>query len=391
VRAYVIAQVLRANIVATVDAYLHPTSTAPMGADSDPSAVVDAWGKVWGVDALRVVDASILPDIPSVPANVTTIMVAERIATVQPDPPSGSQAQGKSMVESAADHPHLPIKTFVLVAVAAMLCVGFDAQAPTGRAAAQDAIPALASSGFGWQPFGADWRDPPAGLRGPIKSHPKYPYHGNNDGPGQVTARIGNDTDPILKPWAVLQMRESNEEVLSGKRGEGFMAQSSRYPGGVPGQLLYPAEPIYFIQKPTQVWMIWQRDHLVRRIYLTDKHSPNLKLSWFGESIGRYESGDTLVVDTIGLSTRNSYIDNWRTPHSEQLHVIERFKLSADRRSLEALVKVEDPEAFNEPLFMKQMWRKMANPMLETVCAENNVDFFNQNMFPIPQAEEPDF
>jgi choline dehydrogenase len=71
---------LRANIVSSVAAYLHPTSTVPMGADSDPSAVVDAWGKVRGVEALRVVDASILPDIPSVPTNVTTIMVAERIA-----------------------------------------------------------------------------------------------------------------------------------------------------------------------------------------------------------------------------------------------------------------------------------------------------------------------
>jgi choline dehydrogenase len=50
-----------------------------MGTDSDPTAVVDAWGKVRGVE-LRVVDASILPDIPSVPTNVTTIMVAERIA-----------------------------------------------------------------------------------------------------------------------------------------------------------------------------------------------------------------------------------------------------------------------------------------------------------------------
>jgi choline dehydrogenase len=73
-------EALRANIVATVDAYQHPTSTVPMGADSDPTAVVDAWGKVRGVEALRVVDASILPDIPSVPTNVTTIMVAERIA-----------------------------------------------------------------------------------------------------------------------------------------------------------------------------------------------------------------------------------------------------------------------------------------------------------------------
>jgi choline dehydrogenase len=73
-------RVLRANIVANVAAYLHPTSTVPMGADTDPTAVVDNWGKVRGVEALRVVDASILPDIPSVPTNVTTIMVAERIA-----------------------------------------------------------------------------------------------------------------------------------------------------------------------------------------------------------------------------------------------------------------------------------------------------------------------
>lgn len=71
---------LRANIVANIAAYQHPTSTVPMGTDSDPFAVVDAWGRVRGIDGLRVVDASIIPDIPSVPTNVTTIMVAERIA-----------------------------------------------------------------------------------------------------------------------------------------------------------------------------------------------------------------------------------------------------------------------------------------------------------------------
>jgi len=71
---------LRANIVANIAAYLHPTSTVPMGADSDATAVVNAWGKVRGVEGLRVVDASILPEIPSVATNATTIMVAERIA-----------------------------------------------------------------------------------------------------------------------------------------------------------------------------------------------------------------------------------------------------------------------------------------------------------------------
>jgi choline dehydrogenase len=73
-------EALRTNIHADVAAYLHPTSTVPMGADFDPTSVVDAWGRVRNVEGLRVVDASIIPDIPSVPTNVTTVMVAERIA-----------------------------------------------------------------------------------------------------------------------------------------------------------------------------------------------------------------------------------------------------------------------------------------------------------------------
>jgi len=40
---------------------------------------------------------------------------------------------------------------------------------------------------------------------------------------------------------------------------------------------------------------------MVRRIYMTDRHSESVKPSWFGESIGHYQGGDTLVVDTIGL------------------------------------------------------------------------------------------
>ena len=76
--------------------------------------------------------------------------------------------------------------------------------------------------------------------------------------------------------------------------------------------------------------MIWQRDHMVRRVFLTDKHSEHVTPSWFGELIGHYENGDTLVVDTIGLSTEKSYIDNFRTPHTEKLHVVERFTIEPD-------------------------------------------------------------
>ena len=216
-----------------------------------------------------------------------------------------------------------------------------------------------------------------------MKQDPAHPFHGNLDGPGQVTIRLGNTDDPVLKPWAAAQMRASNEEAITGKRAVPFTAQGRCYPGGVPGQLLYPAEPFYFIQTPKEVWMIWQRDHLVRRVYLTDKHSADVKPSWFGESIGHYENGDTLVVDTIGLSAKNSFIDNFRTPHTTKEHVVERFKPSADGKMLDAAVTVDDPDTFNEPLHLRQAWRKVDNPMLETACAEQ------RGLFPSEPVSDP--
>ena len=278
----------------------------------------------------------------------------------------------------------------VVAGVAAALCAGVALWVMNAPASAQDKVPQLMSSTVGWISQGG-FLDPPAGTRhGPIKQHPAYPFHGNLDGPGQVTPAIGNWEDPALKPWVAASMKKSNEEVLSGERSLAFTAQSRCHPGGVPGQLLYPIEPMYFVQKPKQVWMIWQRDHMVRRVYLTEHHSEVVKPSWFGESIGRFENGE-FVVDTVGLQTKNSYIDNYRTPHSEKLHVVERYKVVANGDRLEAAIKIEDPDAFNEPLYMLKRWRKAGNPFIETVCSENNADFFYQNLVPIPQAATPDF
>jgi hypothetical protein len=282
----------------------------------------------------------------------------------------------------------------VTVGTAIAVCAGGPAFAQAGGK-----IPELASSKFAWLPqtaegriafYGTGWFDPPGGLRGPIKAHPDYPLRGN-DQPGTTpTVAIGNYMDPVLKPWAAEQMRLSNEEIISGKRGMPFLAQSRCWPGGVPGQLLYTAEPFYFIQSPKQVWMIWQRDQMVRRIAMTDKHSAKVTPSWFGESIGRYEN-DELVVDTIGLSMTMSYIDMFRTPHTEKLHVLERFKITTDGRFLEAFVKIEDADTFNEPIYGTKRWRKADNEWRESICRENNADYFGHNLFPIPEAKKSDF
>jgi hypothetical protein len=263
----------------------------------------------------------------------------------------------------------------------------------------EDSIPQLGSGNFGWNVNFWDFQlDPPPGsAHGPIKTDPHYPYNSQiqNGGffsGGELRPPIVNAKDPILKPWAAEQMQATNDEVLSGKRPLPFVSQSRCWPGGVPGQLLF-LQPMYFAQTPGKVWMIWERDHFVRRIYLTDKHSDNSKPSWFGESIGHYEGGDSLVVDTIGLAAGGfHYIDSFRTPHTEKLHVVERFTISQDGRALTAIVTVEDPDTFNAPLTLKQTWRRNDVTMGETVCAESaGVDYFNQNLHPIPQADKPDF
>jgi choline dehydrogenase len=71
---------INAALPASVQSYQHPTSTVPMGGPRDAGAVVDIDGHVRGVKNLRVVDASIWPDVPSVATAFPTMMLAESIA-----------------------------------------------------------------------------------------------------------------------------------------------------------------------------------------------------------------------------------------------------------------------------------------------------------------------
>jgi hypothetical protein len=296
----------------------------------------------------------------------------------------------QSMVKLASSAP----RQSALAGVVAGFVV---AAALPGAALAQSKkeIPNLASTDFGWQSNVSDWQEPPAGHgHGPIKPDPDHPYISNAEGARTgrpPTKRIGNDKDPVLKPWAAAQMKASNDEALSSPMKIPFAAQARCYPGGVPGQLLFPFEPFYFIQTPKVVYMMWQRDQWVRRIFLTDKHSEAVKPSWFGESIGHYVNGNTLVIDTIGLQTKNAYVDNFRTPFTEKLHVVERLTLEPDGRFLTGIVTVTDPDTFNAPLTMKQRWFKAEQSMLETICGENNKDYFNQRLYQLPEAKKADF
>lgn len=64
----------------TITGDWHPSGTCRMGAADDILAVTDPDGRVYGIQGLRVADASVMPDIPAANTNIPTIMIAEKIA-----------------------------------------------------------------------------------------------------------------------------------------------------------------------------------------------------------------------------------------------------------------------------------------------------------------------
>jgi hypothetical protein len=196
----------------------------------------------------------------------------------------------------------------------------------TSAMAQQKAPPPDFSSNFaGWVGFngGGPFFEPVPGLVPPVTSDPRHPFVPNGVDK-QPTFRIPDLSHPNLKPWVKERMKKDTDEILAGKVA--FTAQSSCWPAGVPFFMGYGGpDPLVFVQTPKQIWIVWREDNQARRVYMDVPHSSNLKPSWYGESVGHYE-GDTLVVDTIGLNDK-TVVDIYRTPHTEKLHVVERWRV----------------------------------------------------------------
>jgi hypothetical protein len=277
--------------------------------------------------------------------------------------------------------------TFGEKLLAAGTLVAAMAAAPMTPAAAQQQAspPDFSSNNVGWLTFFVDFSIVP-GVTSPLHNDPAHPRVSNQEAartgkqPTYFLADLSGPT--ILKPWVVDRMKKDNAEVLAGKLA--FTPHSFCMPAGVPGFHLYGFQPLYFVQTPKEVVMVYSNDQQVRHVYLGVPHSANPKPSWYGESVGRYE-GDTLVVDTIGLNEK-TFVDNFRTPHTGKLHVVERFRLVDGGKAMQVDITFDDPDAFNAPWSVMQRYDRVQQPMDEQVCAENNEQFFQ-----IPVANKPDF
>jgi hypothetical protein len=241
----------------------------------------------------------------------------------------------------------------------------------------------------GWLAQDDEYISPPSGP-GPIVSDPAHPYISFYKSPRNPhpTFRVADLRNPILQPWTRERLEKVNERSLS---GEVVAIPKERcWPVGVPAFDILPATPVYFLQTPKEVVMIWMQDHWPRHVYLDVPHSANPKPSWFGESVGHYE-GDTLVVDTIALNDR-TFVDNYQTPHTDKLHVIERFRMVDGGKTMEVKIHVEDPGAFTTPWDAIQHYRRVETaPMIEISCPENNDDHFHHGLEPMPHADKATF
>jgi hypothetical protein len=276
------------------------------------------------------------------------------------------------------------LRVFAPAAVAGLIVASgaLSAEGDAGKTAAGP--PDFSSDSVGWIAQGVNFQLPPHGPR-QVTNDPAYPFKppGRGEAP---TFRVADLSNPILQPWAKEELRKRNERIIGG--GTGYTRQVSCWPMGTPAFLLYPAQPIFFVQTPDQVLIVSQMDQQVRRVFLNQFHSENVKPSWYGESVGHYE-GDTLVVDTIGMNDQ-TWIDNYRTPHSDKLHTIERFRLVNDGKTLEVNLHVEDPVAFTMPWNAVQRYDRVdQGPLVEFICPENNLNL--GDLDPLPVAETPDF
>ena len=233
-----------------------------------------------------------------------------------------------------------------------------------------------------------------------------YPKPYMTPGRGGVV-RDGYNNE-YLKPWVVELL---NRDTLVTRSGQAVItAHSSCFPESVP--YVFGGAVMQMLQTPTEITMIFADPGQFRTIYLNREHSKNPVPSYWGESVGHFE-GDTLVVDTIGIAVnpQAGSMGNYGTPHTDKLHLVERYRFLRDGEAstapppeddsfdsaavipggkhLRLTFTLEDPIAFRKPWSVTLDYMPLKARVREYVCAENSRS--SQITPHLPVAEVPDF
>lgn len=222
---------------------------------------------------------------------------------------------------------------------------------------------------------------PPEGLsEGQGAAHPKGRYHELDNLPdwggiwfvqGGASGGGGPPATPKLKGDYQERYNAWRAEVAA-NNGVVRRSRSNCSPPGMPRIMRLAQYPYEFLFTPGRV-TINQEAWMQTRTIWTDgrAHKEDPDPTFMGDSIGRWE-GDTLVVDTLGISDEVEL--DTGIPHSGQFHLIERIHLDpADSNVLVNEMRMEDPEALQEPFEVTVRYRRdRYGSLLEFQCAEND-------------------
>jgi hypothetical protein len=146
---------------------------------------------------------------------------------------------------------------------------------------------------------------------------------------------------------------------------------------GVP-RIMQSPYPTQFVQTPTHLVILFEYMHTFRSIPLNGRpHPANMEPAFMGDSTGHWE-GDTLVVDTVGLKGPPwTWLDTAGHQHSDEMHVTERFRRTADNIQYE--YTLNDSKMYEKPWPLSRTFTPLkldpALPeLIEYECSENNRD-----------------
>jgi hypothetical protein len=234
------------------------------------------------------------------------------------------------------------------------------------------------------------------------------------NGMTDISAAIGDYTNPILKAEAATIVKERGELSRSGVN---FPDPSNQCAPNAPPFVFAIQLGVQIIQQSDEITFLYNQDDQVRRVRMNASHPTPVKASAMGDSVGHFE-GDTLVIDTVGIKVYPStMVDLWGTPQSESLHVVERYRL-IDAREAAALAErhqkasgrfgalavdaaygkglaleftVEDPVFFTTPWTGRITYQRAIRQWQEIICAENIHEYYAGIDTKVPQADKPDF
>ena len=188
----------------------------------------------------------------------------------------------------------------------------------------------------------------------------------------------GKEPDIPYKPWALAKTLSEVSPTGPGGAFERNTDPNIHYcePLGLGRVYMYPAKT-KFIQTPEAVYILHELGPTFRVVWLNAKHPEDPDPQYWGHSVGWYENGDTLVVDTVGINDR-SWLDQMGHPRTERMHLIERYKTLPDG-TLTADFTVDDPGAYMAPWPGKRNFKKSTTGFMRYmwVCSvrDNNEQF----------------